>query len=159
IPIKTRLLLEQLSLYDVSPAIEGSPLGGGVTVSLQGDFTEITDFSLLAERLQDETLIDFNAAAVRYISSAGVRAWCQFLNALGSGKRYSFRHCSMAFASQAAMVPMVIGSGDVLSLEAPYFCERCDREELRLLETRALLRDENHIVPPQLSCTTCGGEL
>jgi len=159
IPMRTRLLLEQLSLYDVAPADGGDPNADGVTVSLQGDFTEITDFTSLAERLSDETLIDFNAAAVRYISSAGVRAWCQFLNTLDDTKTYSFRHCSMAFASQAAMVPMVIGSGDVLSLEAPYFCERCDREELRLLETKALLRDENHIVPPQLSCSTCGGEL
>jgi len=159
IPMKTRLLLEQLSLYDVAPAPADGPMAGGVTVSLQGDFTEITDFSSLAERLASETMIDFNAAAVRYISSAGVRAWCSFLTGLGDDKTYTFRHCSMAFASQAAMVPMVIGSGEVLSLEAPYFCERCDREELRLLETKALLRDENHVVPPQLSCTTCGSEL
>ncbi len=159
IPMKTRLLLEQLSLYDVAPTADGDPQAGGVTVSLQGDFTEITDFASLSERLEGENLIDFNAAAVRYISSAGVRAWCSFLTSLGDTKKYSFRHCSMAFASQAAMVPMVIGSGAVLSLEAPYFCERCDREELRLLETKALLRDENHVIPPQLSCTTCGGEL
>jgi CheY-like chemotaxis protein len=159
VPIKTRLLLERLALFDVVPAPDGSPMAGGVTVSLQGDFTEITNFSALAKRLENERLIDFNAAAVRYISSAGVRGWCQFLRNLGEDKRYTFRHCSIAFASQAAMVPMVVGSGDVLSLEAPYFCETCDREELRLLETKALLRDGEHVVPPQLSCSTCGGEL
>ena len=159
IPIQTRLLLEQLALYDVVPAPEGSPMAGGVTVALQGDFTEITDFSALTTRLEHERLIDFNAAAVRYISSAGVRGWCQFLKALDPDKKYSFRHCSIAFASQAAMVPMVIGDGEVLSLEAPYFCESCDREELRLLETKALLRDGDHVIPPQLSCSVCGGEL
>jgi CheY-like chemotaxis protein len=158
LPIETRILLEQLSLYDVSQAAEVSPMAGGVTVSLQGDFTEITDFSALAKRLEPETLIDFNAAAVRYISSAGVRAWCQFLGTL-EGKTYSFRHCSIAFASQAAMVPMVIGTGAVHSLEAPYLCEECDREELRLLETKALVREDTHIFPPQLACTVCNGEL
>lgn len=158
IPIKTRLLLEQLALFDVAPAPPDSPMGGGVTVSLQGDFTEITDFSALIQRLERERLIDFNAEAVRYISSAGVRAWCQFLTAL-EGKLYSFRHCSMAFASQAAMVPMVVGSGEVLSVEAPYVCETCDREEMRLLETNALLRDAEHVIPPQLTCTVCAGEL
>ncbi len=159
IPIKTRLLLEQLALFDVSPAPADGPMAGGVTVSLQGDFTEVTNFTALAERLRDEKRIDFNAASVRYISSAGVRGWCQFLRTLDDGQEYAFRHCSMAFASQAAMVPMVIGRGQVLSLEAPYFCEKCDREELRLLETRALLRDGDHIVPPHLSCPVCGGEL
>jgi CheY-like chemotaxis protein len=158
LPMKTRLLLEQLALYDVSPAPADSPMEGGVTVSLQGDFTEITDFSTLATRLESETKIDFNAAAVRYISSAGVRSWCQFLLGL-EGKQYSFRHCSMAFASQAAMVPMVVGTGKVLSVEAPYLCETCDREELRLLETRALLHDNDHIIPPQLTCRVCNGEL
>jgi len=159
IPIKTRLLLEQLALFDVAPAPADGPMAGGVTVSLQGDFTEVTNFTALAERLRDEKRIDFNAASVRYISSAGVRGWCQFLRTLDDGQDYAFRHCSMAFASQAAMVPMVIGRGQVLSLEAPYFCENCDREELRLLETRALLRDGDHIIPPHLSCPLCGGEL
>jgi CheY-like chemotaxis protein len=158
IPIATRVLLEELALYDVSPANVEDPSGGGVTVALQGDFTEVTSFDSLAARLEGEDNIDFNAAAVRYISSAGVRTWCQFLELL-RGKTYSFRHCSMAFASQAAMVPMVIGDGVVLSLEAPYFCETCDREDVRLLETRALLREGRHIVPPQLSCSTCGGPL
>ena len=158
LPIETRILLEQLSLYDVSQAADVSPMAGGVTVALQGDFTEITDFGALAKRLELETLIDFNASAVRYISSAGVRAWCQFLATL-EGKTYSFRHCSIAFASQAAMVPMVIGTGVVHSLEAPYLCEECDREELRLLETKALVHEDSHIFPPQLACTVCNGEL
>jgi two-component system, OmpR family, alkaline phosphatase synthesis response regulator PhoP len=153
VPMKVKLLLETLALFDVSPAPDG-----GVTVSLQGDFTEMTSFAPLIERLEGETRIDFNASAIRYMSSAGVRAWCQFLARL-DGKRYSFRHCSVAFTSQAAMVPMVVGDGEVLSLEAPYLCESCDREELRLLETRALLREEGRVSPPQLTCSVCGGEL
>jgi CheY-like chemotaxis protein len=153
VPMKVRLLLETLALFDVSPAADG-----GVTVSLQGDFTEMTSFQPLIERLAGESRIDFNAAAVRYMSSAGVRAWCQFLATL-DGKRYTFRHCSVAFTSQAAMVPLVVGEGEVLSLEAPYLCESCDREELRLLETRALLREDGRVLPPQLTCAVCGGEL
>jgi hypothetical protein len=153
VPMKVRLLLETLALFDVAPAADG-----GVTVSLQGDFTEMTSFAPLSERLEGERRIDFNASAIRYMSSAGVRAWCQFLASL-EGKRYTFRHCSVAFTSQAAMVPMVVGDGEVLSLEAPYLCESCDREELRLLETRALLREDGRVVPPQLTCSVCGGEL
>lgn len=158
IPVKTRILLENLALFDVAPAPADSPMAGGVSVSLQGDFNELTKFDALAERLQPEAAIDFNAAAVRYMSSAGVRAWCQLVETL-AGKRYVFRHCSIAFASQAAMVPLVIGTGQVLSLEAPYLCEACDREEIRLLDTKALLHEGDTIVPPQLTCHQCGGEL
>jgi len=152
-PAETRLLLELLALYDVTTLPEG-----GVTVSLQGDFTEITDFSGLAKRLEREKTIDFDAAAVRYISSAGVRSWCEFLDEL-SGKTYTFRHCSIAFASQASMVPLVVGEGQVVSVEAPYRCESCDRDDLRLLETKALLHDGEHITPPSLRCLVCGDEL
>jgi CheY-like chemotaxis protein len=158
IPIKTRMLLEQLALFDVSAAPVDSPMAGGVAVALQGDFNELTRFDALAQRLASEQAIDFNAAAVRYISSAGVRAWCHFLDAL-AGKRYVFRHCSIAFVSQAAMVPLVLGTGEVLSLEAPYVCESCDREETRLLEVGSLVRDHDPVLPPQLSCHNCGGEL
>ena len=153
IPLKVRLLFETLALYDVTATLDG-----GVTVALQGDFTEMTRFDGLAARLAEEEKVDFNAAAIRYVSSAGVRAWCQFLVGLGD-KKYTFRQCSIAFTAQAAMVPMVVGDGAVLSLEAPYLCEACDREELRLLETRSLLREGGRVVPPQLSCSLCGGEL
>ena len=153
LPIRTRLLLERLCLYDISPAP-----GGGITVSLYGDFTEVTDFASLSQRLEDEDDIDFHMRSVRYISSAGVRAWCDFLAKL-KGKRYSFRHCSIAFVSQAAMVPMSLGDGRVLSLEAPYRCERCDRDDLRLLEEKLLLREDGHVVPPTLKCGICGDDL
>lgn len=152
VPMKTRLLLERMCLFD----IQRTPRG--ITVSLYGDFTEIIDFSALAGRLQSENDIDFYMRAVRYISSAGVRAWCNFLGTL-AGKRYSFRHCSIAFASQAAMVPMSIGEGEVVSLEAPYRCESCDRDDLRLLETKTILVDGANVLPPALKCTTCGDDL
>ncbi len=154
-PIKTRMLLEHVALFDVEPRD-----GGGVTVTLHGDFTEITRFDGLAGRLADETDLEFDTASVRYLSSAGVRSWCQFLAGLDAppAKTYSFRHCSVAFASQAAMVPMVLGTGAVTSLEAPYLCEQCDAEDLRLLDVAAIARDGGPL-PPRLTCLSCGGEM
>jgi CheY-like chemotaxis protein len=151
-PVKTRMLLEHVALFDVEPRD-----GGGVTVTLHGDFTEITRFEALTARLADETDLEFDTASVRYLSSAGVRSWCQFLAGL-AGKNYVFRHCSIAFASQAAMVPMVLGDGAVISLEAPYVCESCDHEDMRLLDVSAIARDGGPL-PPRLTCLSCGGEL
>jgi len=153
VPMKTRLLLERLCLYDISKSPDG-----GVTVSLYGDITEMTDFSALGGRLQAEPLIDFYMRGVRYISSAGVRSWCNFLAAL-AGKQYRFRHCSLAFASQAAMVPSAVGAGAIESVEAPYFCDGCDREELRLLEIRTILREGDDVTPPSLPCSQCDSQL
>jgi len=155
-PIKTRLLLEQVALFDLEPRTDED--GGGVAVTLHGDFTEMTRFDSLAARLTGEPFAEFDTASVRYLSSAGVRAWCQFLAGLGTMK-YRFRHCSVAFASQAAMVPMVLGDGEVVSLEAPYVCEACDHEDLRLLEVTAIARDADRPIPPRLACLRCGGEL
>jgi CheY-like chemotaxis protein len=152
-PIKTRLLLEQVALFDLEP------MEVGVAVTLHGDFTELTRFDTLATRLANETFVEFDTASVRYMSSAGVRSWCQLVDAIPAGTRYRFRHCSVAFASQAAMVPMVLGRGEVISLEAPYVCEKCDHEDLRLLEISAIARDGDRPVPPRLSCLHCSGEL
>ncbi|HUS67997.1 MAG TPA: PilZ domain-containing protein [Kofleriaceae bacterium] len=158
IPIRTRLLLEELALFDVVPADATSELGGGVLVTAQGDFTEAVNFAALAERLAPEQQIVFDMARVRYVSSAGVKAWCDLVAMLG-GKKYVFRHISLAFASQASMVPMVLGEGTVLSAEAPYHCPTCQRDELRLLETKSLFIEEGNVTPPVLRCIGCGGEL
>jgi CheY-like chemotaxis protein len=150
-PMKTRLLLEQVALFDATAT------GTALAVSLHGDFTEMTRFDALSARLVGATEVEFDLAAVRYLSSAGVRAWCHFLDQLQVPVR--FRHCSIAFATQAAMVPMVLGAGEVMSLEAPYLCETCDRDDLRLLEPGLIARDGDRLIPPRLHCGTCAGEL
>jgi len=149
VPLRTRLLLEQVALFDVADD------GDGLTVMLHGDFTEMTRFEALAARLHGVAAVTFDLAAVRYISSAGVRAWCELLDGL-TATRIRFRHCSIAFASQAAMVPLVLGKGEVVSLEAPYYCEPCGRDEVRLLEVGAIARDGERLLAPRLTCGACG---
>jgi hypothetical protein len=152
VPLRTRLLLEQVALFDIT---DERAAAGGVTVMLHGDFTEMTRFESLALRLTGIDDVTFDLAAVRYISSAGVRAWCELLTGLGTTKK-RFLHCSIAFASQAAMVPLVLGDGEVVSLEAPYYCEPCGRDEVRLLEVGAIARDGEKILAPKLTCGACG---
>jgi hypothetical protein len=152
-PPKVLALLDELCLFELSTQPDGT-----VDVFLQGEFTERSNFGLLAERLRAAARIEFDAAAVRYISSAGVRAWCDFLATL-EGKTYVFRHCSVALVLQAAMVPRALGTGEVTSLEVPYLCPECDREDLRLLDVSALARDGGQIAPPTFHCAVCRGEL
>jgi CheY-like chemotaxis protein len=153
LPANVLTQLEELCLFEVMPDGEGA-----VRVCLQGEFNERSNFQPLVDRLRAASRIVFDASSVRYISSAGVRTWCEFLSAL-EGKKYSFRHCSVALVLQAAMVPRAIGTGEITSLEVPYLCPACDREDLRLLDVSALARDAGHVVPPTFHCHSCGGEL
>ena len=56
-------------------------------------------------------------------------------------------------------MPAVAGHGKIVSFEAPYRCEQCDREDARLLETKMLVREGDDILPPTLHCGVCRGEL
>jgi CheY-like chemotaxis protein len=153
IPLETKLLVEDLCLFQVKESESGE-----LVVSLHGDITERADFSSLVIRLAAARVVEFNMRETRYFSSAGVRSWCRFLEQL-AGRTYWFRHTSLAFTSQVAMVPMAAGTGEIHSFEAPYLCERCDREDVRLLERDAVLHDGDEIVPPTFTCNECQGPL
>jgi CheY-like chemotaxis protein len=149
-PVHARELLVKLSLFQISQ----NQSGEGVTVVLQGGFDERTDFSALLEQLKGATHIDFMMQGVTYLSSCGVRSWCLFVEQL-EATSYSFRNCSLAFAAQAAMVPMSIGAGQVVSMQAPYFCDTCDREENRLIESKLVQRTSGALKPPPVHCHIC----
>ena len=153
IQIDARMRIEQCCLFSLTTADDDQ-----VLVSLHGRITEHSDLEPLRARLAGETRVEFNMRDVVYMSSIGVRTWCDFLANLGDVE-YTFFHVSIAFASQVAMVPMVVGHGTVRSLEAPYFCERCDREDVRLLETTAVRRAGSDMVPPPLHCGACNDVL
>ncbi len=153
VPVETRLLVEEMSLFEVV----ASPLGG-VRAYVHGDIVETTRLEPLARRLADADPIELNLREVRYLSSSGVRNFCRLLEQL-EGRRYWFRHASAAFVTQASVSPAVTGRGEVLSLEAPYMCETCEHDDLRLLDTAAIVRNGGDFIVPTLRCPGCGGEL
>lgn len=153
VPLETRLLIEEMSLFEVV----ASPLGG-VRAYVHGDIVETTRLEPLAQRLANADPIELNLREVRYLSSSGVRNFCRLLDGL-KGRRYWFRHASAAFVTQASVSPAVTGTGEVLSLEAPYLCETCEHDDLRLLDTAAIVTSGGEFVVPTLRCPDCGGEL
>ena len=87
---------------------------------------------------RNQSRIEFNLREVHRMSSSGVQLWCLFLEGL-AGKEYAFRHASTTFTSQVAMIPNAAGTGTFLSFEAPYRCDTCDQDDIRLLEANALI--------------------
>lgn len=152
-PVQTRLMVEELCFFDVRPLGEQ-----GVLVTLHGDIVETTDFSALAERLEQEPRVEFNLREVRRMSSYGARSWCDFLAGL-EGKPYAFHHTSTVFSTQVSIVPQVAGAGKIVSFEAPYRCDHCDTLDVRLVESASVLQEGEELVAPTLRCNVCGGEL
>jgi CheY-like chemotaxis protein len=153
IPVDARMRIEQSCLFSVTTADDGQ-----LIVSIHGRITEHSDLEPIRDRLKGVDRVEFNMRDIVYMSSVGVRTWCDFLRDLGDTV-YTFFHASIAFASQVAMVPMVVGHGSVRSLEAPYYCEECDREDIRLLTSEAVLRKGDDMIPPPLHCGTCNTPL
>ncbi len=151
--LAARTALMDLSLWEVAKEPDDSLL-----VTFQGDFREHTDFSRLVKRLSGRVVFDM--AYVRYLNSAGVRNWVNFLRALEGVDEISFVRSSVAFATQVSMVPEALGGGRVESFMVPYACEGCDLEEDRLMQTPAFAVPG--VWPPELpvfQCPRCGDEL
>jgi CheY-like chemotaxis protein len=154
VPIEARLFIEQVCLFDVSPL----PGGEGVEVRLRGDLTEGVNLDPLIHRLAEEQTIEIHTREVRYLSSVGLRHWCSLMGTL-EGKTIRFRQLSLAFATQLAMVPMAAGDAEIVSFEAPYYCEHCDIDQIRLLDVGTVLFEDDSVTPPTLACGKCKGEL
>jgi CheY-like chemotaxis protein len=148
---EARRHLEGLVLWDVVDE-EGLP-----RVYLEGDFVETTDFSRLARQLGPR--VEFDAAGVRYINSQGSRLWTALLRDLDPSIEYTFSRCSVAFTTQASMVVGFLGRGRVASFMAPYRCEACDRDEVRLLQTATLVAEGDVHIVPRFRCAECAGYL
>jgi CheY-like chemotaxis protein len=181
LPPDVRGIVDDLSLWEVTEADDGHQ------VVLQGDFTEITDFGPLYRHVTAAAKsagggpgkLEFDLSSVRYMNSSGVRNWITFLRRL-SELEYRFVRCSVGFVSQAGMVPDVLGRGKVISLWAPYHCDKCDLSDERLLQVAALLQPaaagaaataavgaqvvfpegtDARVEPPRFHGGQCGGEL
>jgi DNA-binding response OmpR family regulator len=148
--------LERLVLWQV---VEH---GDGQLVYLDGDLVETTDLSHLPPRLRG--VVDFDAEGVRRISPRGAGQWQAFLSQLderlgGEIQSYGFSRCSLAFVARANAASGFIGRGAVTSLLAPYSCERCDFDELRLIQSTVLAAGPKGVQVPRFRCSQCGGTI
>lgn len=125
---------------------------GIARVVLEGEITQDADFSRMLAELPDELVFDL--ASVRRINSSGVHRWINFVQALKqSGKRFALEQCSVAVVRQLNLLPIFSGGAEVRSVQAPYFCTRCDEVQHRLitLDDRAVEQ-----INAPFPCPKCG---
>ena len=66
-----------------------------------------------------------------------------------------FVNCSLAFVTQMNMIIRFAGVMPVRSIQAPYRCPSCDRENVRVLDVRGDIAAQLNV---RLPCV-CGGRL
>ena len=144
----TRVLLARLTQWEIFEQPDRS------RVVIKGDITEASSLATLVPLLVGR--VDFDLAQVAYINSLGVRDWIRFLRSVNI-QGYEFHACSVPFVLQAALIPPMLGRGTVMSFFAPYYCESCDHQEDRLLQSAAILAAD--FAPPVFQCPGCSGTL
>jgi ABC-type transporter Mla MlaB component len=125
-------------------------------VALSGEITEDSDFGALLSQLSTPAVI-VDLADVKRINSCGVREWINFVNALSaSSHSLALERCSVAIVNQLNMISNFRGNGRVLSVLAPYFCPRCDKERSRLIDLTAGSATN---IEDSIPCPTCGSAM
>jgi ABC-type transporter Mla MlaB component/DNA-directed RNA polymerase subunit RPC12/RpoP len=126
-------------------------------VALLNPLDEWTDFDKLFEELPRDKLLRMDLAQVSRISSAGVRNWILFVDKLREQKMaVQLEGCSVAIVRQMSMISRFRGHGVVRSAYAPYYCTRCNKEQLRLIDLTTDISTQLH---KPLPCPTCGNLL
>ena len=123
-------------------------------VTLSGSIDEWTDFDALFEELPRDVLLRIDLAQVNRISSAGVRSWICFVDKVKAHKiALQLEGCSVVIVRQMSMILQFRGHAVVRSVYAPYYCTRCNKEQLRLIDLTSDVSTQLH---KPLPCPTCG---
>ena len=128
--------------------------GNGLVIKFRGEIDENADFSQLCRQLEGEVV--FHMGGIRRINSCGVREWVNFVRDLPRITNLIFTHCSPVTVTQLNMIYNFRGQAKVISVYAPYICDRCDREEEKLLDLQQLFPGGKIDVLPEFFCGQCG---
>lgn len=135
-------------------------IGSGVEgpeLSLSGSIDERSDLDALLGELPAGPRVMIDLSKVHRVSSAGVRTWSGFMGQLKlRGLEVAFRDCSPCIVRQLNMNSQFRGHADVRSVYAPYYCVRCNAEQLRLIDLSA---DVVAQIGVPVACASCGLEL
>src|SRR5579862_3244859 len=132
----------------------------GVTyLKLTGIIDEDNDLAGLESKLASGTVV-IEMSEVDRINSCGVRDWVNWLGRVEkNGVRSVLVDCAPAIVSQINLVHNFTGNGVVKSFYAPYFCPRCKREKLLLLQTRDMVVGGPPFIAPTCRCDECDGPM
>lgn len=109
-------------------------------LELLGQIDEEAQFPTIAN-LTKEVYVDL--AKVGAINSVGIRSWIHWFSSMPHHE-FQFIHCPKALVMQMNMVDGFLPSHSrVISMEVPFYCEKCDKETTVYFEVGKHLLIEN----------------
>lgn len=123
-------------------------------IALAGSLDEWADLDALFDQLPSRATIALDLSQVKRISSVGVRIWIVFVEKLKQHDIPLEMHgCSVVIVRQLTMISQFRGHGKVCSAYAPYYCSKCVKEQLRLIDLSANVEAQ---LQQSMPCPTCG---
>lgn len=117
-------------------------------LKITGVIDEDNTLAASVKKIEGRTVI-IDLSGVDRINSCGVRDWVNWLNDLEQrGKQVILVRCSPCIVNQINLVNNFVGGGMVKSFFAPYYCARCDKEQLELLQVEAFADMSQPTAPP-----------
>ena len=133
------------------------PGPGQTKISLSGAIDEWSDFDTLFDEIPPRTKVIIDLSQVKRISSVGVRIWICFIEKLKQHEMPAeLEGCSVVIVRQLNMISQFRGHAVLRSAYAPYYCSRCNKEQLRLIDLASDVAAQLH--KPML-CPSCGAEI
>lgn len=132
---------------------------GSVThLRLSGAIDETFSQQAMGSDLMGQVILDLGQ--LERISSFGVRKWIEFVSRLPSGALgLSIIHAPPIIVDQLNLVEGFAGISKVLSILAPYHCNRCNEDRVRLVDVVAEATTILEGRAPEHSCPVCAGPL
>ncbi|MCC6747872.1 MAG: hypothetical protein IT371_09460 [Deltaproteobacteria bacterium] len=134
---------------------------GAVRLVLKGQIDEGADLDPLAKRLLHALTkaqlgrVIIDTFDVARINSCGVREWINFMRSVEQVPRLTLSRCSPAIVVQLNSVFNFPGKAEVESVVAPYYCARCDREAMIVVDVPQQLKDPAELLKEPRTCETC----
>ena len=108
-------------------------------------------------RIKKATIV-FKLSDVNNFNSCGIREWIYLVRDVSKLGNLIFRECSVSMIDQINMVPDSLGSGQIESFFAPYYCD-CGGEVNRLIIVDDTMQLLSNKTAPEFACERCGKPL
>ena len=102
--------------------------------------------------------VTFNFRRVTLINSCGVRAWINFMRAVGQAN-IVFEECTPDIIGQINMIPNFRGRAAIRSVHAPYVCESCNTQKWHLFEAGKNLPRNASDAIESVACDKCSQQM
>ncbi|MEQ8277192.1 MAG: hypothetical protein RMA76_30770 [Deltaproteobacteria bacterium] len=133
--------------------IQGTSQGGITYVRLNGTINESFDPQALLSEAKGQTVI-LNLSGVSRLSSFGVREWTNAMRSLCSSvSSVYWVEVSPAVVTQLNLVTNFSGAAQVLSVQAPFYCD-CGNEIEESIDLRA-----GEVQLPEPTCSECSAKM